>query len=344
MKVLHVRPARRQTLCPRSWRQRLAMLLVMSACFTSSFAAAASTPPLTIAVLENTFAAPVYIAETKGYFAAEGLDLKLERCNLGRVCMEMLLAGKVRFATSADAPLMLAALRRTEFAILATTTTSSMENLIVVREDRGLRTPADLKGRRIGAVKGTSSHYFMTTYLTHHGLTASDVTIAWIDPKDISGPLLRAEIDAAALFGTQVHDALRQLGVRGATLPPLRFFNVMFNVAGRAGVAGRTDEDAVKLLRALKRADDLIRNDPEQAITLVAAALRADRATLEKTWRNYEFRLHLGQGLVDMLESQVRWVVREKMLPAGARVPDFLDIIDTAPLRRVDARAVRLIQ
>jgi deoxyadenosine/deoxycytidine kinase len=48
------------------------------------------------------------------------------------------------------------------------------------------------------------------------------------------------------------------------------------------------------LLRALKRAEEHIRRSPDEAIGIVAGALKLDRGTIAETWANYEFRLHLG--------------------------------------------------
>jgi NitT/TauT family transport system substrate-binding protein len=306
--------------------------------------AAASHAPTVIAVLENTFAAPVYVADANGYFAAEGLDVRLDRCKVGRTCMEKLLSGQAQFATSADTPLMFASLKDPRFSILASLTTSSMENRIVVRHDRGIRSVADLKRKRIGAIKGTSSHYFLSTVLTYNGFSAADASLSWLDPADLNGPIVRGEIDAVSVFGTQMHDLLRDLGGRGVALPPVRYFSVIFNMVGGPRSASVHGDDDVKLLRALRRAEEFIRKNPDRSITMVADALKVDRSVLAGTWGHYEFRLHLGQALVHVLESQFRWATREQLVPAATSMPDFLDLLRPGPLRQVDPRAVRLVQ
>jgi len=323
----------------------LACIAIMPALWLAGATVATAAHVTTvIAVLDNTFAAPVYIAEANGYFAAEGLKVRLDRCKVGRTCMEMLLSGKAQFATSADTPLMFGSVKDGRFSILASLTTSSLENRIVVRADRGLRSVADLKGRRIGAIKGTSSHYFMRSVLTYNGITPADTDVTWLAPEDLNGPIVRGEIDAVSVFGTQVGDALRDLGGRGAALPPVRFFSVIFNLVSAPRSPDGHEEDDVRMLRALRSAEAFIRKNPEQSITLVADALKVDRPTIAQTWGHYEFRLHLGQALVHVLESQFRWAVREQLVPAGTPMPDFLALLRPAALRRVDPRAVRLVQ
>ncbi|MBY0437914.1 MAG: ABC transporter substrate-binding protein [Burkholderiales bacterium] len=310
----------------------------------SALAAGLPSAPMVIAVLENTFAAPVYVAAANGYFAAEGLNVRLDRCKVGRTCMEKLLSGQARFATSADTPLMFSSLKNPGFSVLATLTTSSMENRIVVRTDRGIRAVPDIKGKRIGAIKGTSSHYFMRSVLTYNGFGPADAEVSWLDPDDLNGPIVRGEVDAVSVFGTQVHDVLRDLGGRGVALPPMRYFSVIFNLVSAPRRAGSSEEDDVKLLRALRRAEDYLRKNPEQSIRLVSEALKVDRAAIAATWGHYEFRLHLGQSLIHVLESQFRWATREQLVPAGTAMPDFLDLLRPGPLRQLDPRSVRLVQ
>lgn len=252
-----------------------ALVVTFVVAMASATGAPAARAPVAIAVLDNTFAAMVHVAEAKGCFSAEGLDVKLERCKFGCTCLARLASGEVRYGTSADTPVMFSSVGGHEFTVLATLTTSSLENRIVVRTDRGIR-----------------------------------------------------------------------LGGRGEALPPMRYFSVLFNLlaAPQAPGAGVGGDDDVRLLRALKRAEERIRRSPDEAIGIVASALKLERGAIAESWGNYEFRLHLGQALVDVLESQPRWAAREELVPARTPMPDFLDLLRPGPLRQVDARAVRLIQ
>ena len=188
--------------------------------------------PKTLAVTHGPHALPVLIAERLGLFAAEGLPLRVLHFQVGRIGLERLLAGEVQFATVADAPIMFASLKRTDFSMLATMTRSVGDNSMVVRNDRGINRPADLRGKRIGTARGSGGHFFADTFLLYNGLTTADVVLVAMEPQQ------------------------------------------------------------------------------------VAPALAA----------------------------QVRWAVREKLVPAPQRAPEFLDMVRVEPLRQVDPRAVRLVR
>ena len=325
---------------PKAFARRIAVGLILGLAAT----AMAAPKSLTLAVADVPHAAPILIADAKGYFAAEGLSLKVVHCAVGRICLQKLLDGNAQFATVADVPIALAGLTRKDFAVVATTTISGRENRMVVRQDRGIRSAADLKGKRIGTVIGTSGHYFTESALIYSGVSVSDVTIVPLDPSDVVGPLQRGEIDAAGLFEPHGRDVLRRLGVQVRALPIPEILSTTFNLVSVSAAAGARDEDILKLLRAIQRANELIRDNPETAHRIVAAALKRDPESLAESWDDFDFRLQLGQPLVTTLEAQARWAMRDK--PAGARtaLPDFLDLIRPEPLRSLDTRAVRLVK
>ena len=301
-------------------------------------------PPLTLAVADLLYAAPVLIAEAQGYFAAEGLALKVMHCAVGRICLQHVLEGQAQFATVADTPFVLATFSRNDLAIIATTTVSGSELRMVARQDRGVGRAADLRGRRIGIVQGTSGHYYADTFLLFAGLKSADVTLVPLGPSAIVGALSRGEIDAAGLHDPLGRDAARQLGPLGRVLPGPRFFTLTFNLVSAGPRAGVLTEDETRLLRAVRRAEALIRQEPERARAILAVALKMDPAKVAEVWGDFEFRLQLGQPLIHGLEAQARWALREGLVPAGARMPNFLELIQTEPLRRIDPQAMRLIR
>ncbi len=322
------------------WRAALAALLLGLA-----GAAAAAPPRLTLAVADLVYSAPALVAESRGYFAEEGLDLDVIRCVIGQACLKRLLDGEAHFATVADTPITFAAFRRRDFAIVATMTTSGREARVVVRADRGLRTPADLKGKRLGVIRGTSGHYFAETFLLLHGIAPADVSLVALEPGDAIGPLVRGEVDAASLFEPHGSSALQALGDRARALPTPSFFSITFNLVSVPEAAGGRDEDLVKLLRALRRATEFIQAQPEQAQAIVARAARqSDPGLVARGWSDFSFRIELAQPLITTLEAQARWAQREKLVPADAPLPSMLDLVRPEPLRRLDARAVRILK
>lgn len=320
------------------------VLRVLVCLWLGIYGAHSAGQTMTIAVAQLPYAAPLLVAESQGYFAAEGLSVKVLRCSIGKVCLQNLLDGQAQFATVGELPIVMASFERNDFAVLATFITSGREFRMLVRKDRGIRTETDLAGKRIGVIKGASGEFFADWFLTYHGVPSANIKMVPLSPQDPIGPLERAEVDAAALFDPHGSSALRIMGSQLIQLPsPKSYVNSLSLVTGSAA-AGVRDEDIVKLLRAVSRAVALIRSQPEVARHLVATSLKMDPQQLQLSWPDYDFKLQLGQPLVNRLEAQARWALREKLAPAGSVLPNYLDLIRTGPLRSLDPRAVRLVQ
>lgn len=304
---------------------------------------AAQSVPLTLAIADLPGFSTALIAEDQGYFAAEGLDLKIIHCVNGKRCLKHLTDGEAQYATVADTPVVLLAISGAKFEILSQIATTSLENHFLARSDRGIRVAADLKGKRIGILKGTSAHYFADTLLLFNGLGPSQVTLVPMDNTDAAGPLIRGEVDAAGLYNPVWQKAQAAIGRQLITIPNPNIFSVTTVVVGISRAAGGKEADAIKLLRALKRADKLIDISPAKARSIVATRLKLAQADMDAMWGDYDFNLSLSQPLIAALEAQTRWALRESLVPGG-KMPDYLDYVDVGPLRAIDAKAVSIIK
>lgn len=311
-----------------------ACLLMVLACW----ALPADARPLRMAIGQLSYFSPALVAGWQGYFAAEGLDVEVVPCVNGRRCLKHLTDREVDVATVADVPIVMAVHDALPFHILATMT-SARDNSMVVRADRGIRTPADLRGKRVGFVRGTSGHYFTDTFLTYHGIGLNQITPVELDPVRAPQQVAAGEVDAAGLYQPHGAEALRLLGQQGRVLPAPRLYTATMNLVVRPDLS---DADAVKLLRALQRAQSYLRDDPPRAQALVASRLQIDRKAVADTWDLLNFRLALGQSLLTTLEAQSRWMRRTDQV-RGETPPDFLARLRPGPLRSVDPSAVTLV-
>jgi sulfonate transport system substrate-binding protein len=83
---------------------------------------------------------------------------------------------------------------------------------------QGLGRPAleDLRGKRIGYVKATTSHYILLRLLDEAGLTWSDITPVALSPQDGLAAFQSGALDAWVIYGVIVYQA-REAGARVLT-------------------------------------------------------------------------------------------------------------------------------
>ena len=320
----------------------IALWTTAFAALTLGSAAAAPAAPLTLAIADTPLFAPALIAEAQGYYRSEGLDIKILHCVNGKRCLQHLIDGEAQVATVADTPIVMAAHAGARFDIIATMGTSR-ENRLIARADRGIRTPADLKGKRIGFVKGTTGHYFTNAFLVFNNIDPSEVTLVPMDAGEVIAQLTEGRVDAAGLYQPHAHYAAAKLGKNAQVLPSPRLYTVTANLVSVPVAAGVRDEDLVKVLRALKRACEFIDEQPMQAKAMLAGRLQVDAALIDASWNDYDYRLRLDQSLITGLEAESRWAQRESLGPKGP-VPDYLERVRLVPLGSIDRRAVSIIK
>lgn len=318
----------------------LRRLLVLLPLLALGLATRAVAAPLVLAIGESPLFAPLQLAAQEGYFAAEGLDVRVQPCINGRRCLKHLTDGEAQVATVADTPMVFALHAGHRFDIIASFGSSSRDTTMVVRADRGIRTPADLAGKRIGVVRGTSAHYFANVFLLVNGVSRDKVSLVFLDANRGAEPLLRGEVDAAALYRPVGPQAAQQLGANAQVLVTPRPYTVIVNLVAQPGLSQDT---LLRLLKAVQRSITLLNSQPAQANARLAALWKLDAKAATALLEGYEFRLSLDQTLLSTLEAESRWAVREG-LTDNPVVPDYLELMRTEPLRALDPRAMTLVK
>jgi sulfonate transport system substrate-binding protein len=87
----------------------------------------------------------------------------------------------------------------------------------LVPKDSSLKSPADLKGKRVGFVKATTAHYFLLKMLAEQGLTFADIEPIALSPQDGLAAFGRGALDAWVIYGVQGSIARSRLGARVLT-------------------------------------------------------------------------------------------------------------------------------
>jgi NitT/TauT family transport system substrate-binding protein len=88
----------------------------------------------------------------------------------------------------------------TRITTLATIQTSNMDLAIVARNDRGIASPGDLKGKKLGVTLGTNADFFADAFLFDHGIDREKVKIIDMKPDEMADALGAGRVDAVATF------------------------------------------------------------------------------------------------------------------------------------------------
>jgi NitT/TauT family transport system substrate-binding protein len=304
------------------------LLLTLAGIAGSAFAAG-----LTIAVSRTPLSLPLYVAESQGFFAAEGVQVTLKETVGGVRAMQDLGDDKTDLATTSDTTIVFNSFSRNDFAVLATFASSSKHIGIVVGKSAGYARPEQLAGKRIGTVVGSGGQFYSDSWLIFHGVDPKTTRSVSLQPETMATALAKGEVDAVAIWDPYRLDVLKT--VPGATLlPNPGIYTVSLNLAAERKLMGSRDEDLTRVLRALLRAEQFIGAEPAKAQALLRERLKLEQAYVDQVWPNYRYRLALEQSLLTTLESEARWARQEGHVRAD-RSPNFLSFIYSGPLRKV---------
>jgi ABC-type nitrate/sulfonate/bicarbonate transport system substrate-binding protein len=328
---------RRSTWCNRAWRAFAFGML----CSALPLLAGAADE-LRIAVSTVPLSTPFFVAEERGLFAAEGIRPRILSCTGGYICLAQALDGKADLATASDLPVMFNSFERQDYAVLASFVTNANDVKLVARKTSTITEPKDLRGKRIGVVYGSSSHYFLDTFLLLNGLDSSAVQAVGLQPEEMHEAIKDRRVDAIAIWEPYAYLALKALGTDAHVLSGLRTYRLSFNLVGLKSVIAERQDEIVKVLRALDHAVAFIRANPGAAQESLKQRLGMDQDFIDWIWRDHAFSLALEQSLVVTLENEARWAIRGGH--RRGKVPDYLDLIDPKPLSAVRPGAVSIVK
>jgi NitT/TauT family transport system substrate-binding protein len=282
-----------------------------------------------------------YVARDQGYFADEGLGIETIKATSGKEALEHVTKGRADLGMVAEAPFVRAVAAGVPAQIVATIETSERNTGIIVPDASTIRAPGDLKAKRVGFCPGTASEYFLAVFLQASMLAETDITRVPVAPKDAPAALASGAVDALAGWQEIRARADTALGHRTRIFYAEGIYLETWNLVGLTAYLEAQPGPVEGFVRALLRAQAFAAAKTAQAISITAAAIDIDRATIAEMWPDYAFDLSLDQALVANLEGH--WRMARPAGDANA-MPDFM--VDLAPkaLRAVDPDRVTYLR
>ncbi|MET4255219.1 ABC-type nitrate/sulfonate/bicarbonate transport system substrate-binding protein [Bradyrhizobium sp. S3.12.5] len=280
------------------------------------------------------------VAKTKGLFAKQALDISVSNFTSGKQCLDTVVGGGADIATTAEAPVTAAAMAQQPIAFVAGMEYSDLKTMTAA--SAAIRTKADLRGKRIGFTAGTGSEVYTAVLLKAAGLTAKDVTLVNLRPQEMLPALAAGSIDAFDTWEPHVANAKKALGGGAVLLDTKGLYSETFNVVVMRSYLEANPAVIGKFLAALIEAEGWVKAYPDEAIDIIATATGMKRDELTLIWPDYVYHVRLDDKLLETLKTHAAWRLATGNHPPGAGMPDFLQIIATAPLKALDAARVTL--
>jgi ABC-type nitrate/sulfonate/bicarbonate transport system substrate-binding protein len=297
---------------------------------------------ITISTLPIYTPGLLFIAQEKGYFKENGLDVTIKFFQTGQIGMEQVRAGQVDIAHVGDFVLVDAILKGAKSLRCLGSIVAAEINHIMALKDRGISQPTDLKGKKVGVTHGTIAEFFLGRFLTFNNLSLNDVKIIYLTPSEMSEALDRNQVDAVMVWDPTTYEIKKRLCDRIINWPGQtgqKFYNVLVSTAEFTQNRSKTLE---ALFRALVQAETFIKNNRYESIDIIAKQINLDKSVFQSDWLSSNYELSFDQSLLIAMEDEARWIIRNK-LTDQTTLPDFLDYLEAEPLARAIPKAVKII-
>lgn len=244
---------------------------------------------------------PLYMAQDKGYFKDEGLQVELVRMGgLPGALAARQIDG--RLATLDEmisqwipgAPIA---------AILAIDESSGGDG-ILIRKDSNINSVKDLKGKTVALQRTTASHFFLNYLLQQNGMSEEDVTLRYMQAEEAAAAIVAGKVDVAVTWQPHLSEAAKN--------PSVNLFLTTKETPGlivdvlilRKEVLAAHPEAGKRLVRAWNKAVEYHKMNPDDAAVIMAKALdyekpedfKADLAGVTFCGKERNAQLFSGSG------------------------------------------------
>ncbi len=297
---------------------------------------------LVIGLHSVSFSLLIPLAESRGFFRENGLEITVKHYESGIAAIDRLRQGELDIATAAEYAFVLASFSDDRLRAIATMSTS-LTHEIIARRDRGIRRPTDLRGKRIGISPNTANEFWLYTFLAFHGIAPEDVTIVNMSPSRLAQAIAEGRVDVISSWDLYAYEAKKALGDGGLAWSAQNGQELNWLLITRQDLIATKPRVIERFLRALVEAERYLQTHEEEGKRVISRSWSRDPAYLEYVWPRVNTAVSLDQALVVDMESTARWIAKNK-IPGRSVSSNWLDLLYLKGLEAVNPPAVTIFR
>ncbi|MBP2300766.1 ABC transporter substrate-binding protein [Azospirillum picis] len=128
----------------------------------------------------------------------------------GNLIVEAINAGSIDVGSSSEIPPAFGIAAGARFSIVAVVKDDVNWQVVLVPPGSPVRSVAELKGKRVGYVRATTTHYYLARMLGEAGLRFTDIEPVSLTPSEGQAAFEQGALDAWAIYGYSVPFAIRK--------------------------------------------------------------------------------------------------------------------------------------
>jgi NitT/TauT family transport system substrate-binding protein len=282
-------------------------LIVLTGCDSpkSKMPPGSTAESLTLGTSAIALSSLIWVAKAKGYFAEQHLDIDFRLYESGHLAIRDLFAGKLDLATATEFAGVRHGLERADFRIISILD-QAQDQYLVARRDRGITKLSDLRNKRIGVARNTSSDYYLHLLLILEKIRSEDIQVVNLLPLEQVKAVTKGDVDAIMIWEPFATMVKQEMGTNAVSWEGQSGQDEYWLLLSTAGIVEQKSRAIRRFLAALASAEDLIKNNEIESIEIVSNQL--NNRNLALLWKNHRFGLGLHRPLILKMEAELEWV------------------------------------
>lgn len=215
---------------------------------------------------------PIYLAHSKGFFKAQGVDVDLQVIDDTKVGMAALAAKRIEAYGATPNTVLLYAKADNPFTMVMTLDDSKGGDGIVANKD--IKSVKELKGKKIAFLEGSIAQFYLAYLLKREGMTEKDITpVNMGSTGDAGAAFVAGRVDAAVVWEPWLSKGKSaphgHVLIDSSKTPGL----IIDTLAFRQDVVKNRPDDVRKVVRGIGQAVDFWRKNPKEAVEIMTKGL-----------------------------------------------------------------------
>ncbi len=260
----------------------------------------------------------------------EGFDIAHSEFQSGHLVVEALNGGSLDYGGMSEIPPIFAAASTIQsFRQIAVAHGDVNNQVVLVPKGSRARSIADLKGKRVGYVRATTSQYFLIRMLEEVGLGWDDIEPVAMGVSDGAAAFSQGALDAWAIYGFPIQ---RAIATEGARILKTAYGILSGNYLVAAHVEALADPDKAKIiaqyLGLVQKAFGWAAANQDEWAGIIATDIGVPIAYVRDQFRrksaNYELRPVTPEAIASQ-QKVADLFFQQKLLPKAVDVRPLWD-------------------
>ena len=274
--------------------------------------------------------APIFVAKQKKWLEEELAKvgakptLKWASFAAGPPINESFAAGQQDIGFLGDTPALIGKAAGINTKIIGLTSTGPKSLAVVVPTKSGIKSPRDLKGKKVAVVKGSYAHHLLVLVLQKGGLTTADIEFINLSQADIATSIVNGTIDAAAIWEPLITKLETQGSIRVLADGTGIKKGALVIIATNDFVTTHRDQTKA-VLKAYQRGAEFIKANPKAAAQLIAKDVNLSPELLFKVFAKFDYNPAIQTDDIEDLKTVEIFMKNNAIIKTHVNIANFAD-------------------